>query len=112
LSAENGKKIFENFSFPYGFYSPEEYAPWLSNAGFIIVSLELKPKDMVHENIEKFKGWFRTTWLPYLYRIPNELREVFVAAVSEEYLKINPINHDGKIHTGMQRLEFEAKRYQ
>lgn len=102
--------FFENFSFPYGFYSPDEYAPWLQDAGFVVVSLELKPKDMVHENIEKFKGWFRTTWLPYLHRIPIELQEVFINVVTETYIQVNPPDQEGKIHTGMQRLEFVAKK--
>ncbi len=102
------KKFFENFAFPYGFYSPEEYAPWLHAAGFSAVSLELKPKDMVHENIEKFKGWVRTTWLPYLQRIPERLQELFINEVTEKYLQINPPDQSGKIHTVMQRLEYEA----
>jgi len=29
------KGYFENFSFPYGFYSPEEYEPWLQEGGFV-----------------------------------------------------------------------------
>ena len=35
---------FENFVFPYGFYSPEEYEPWLKNAGFDVITLELDRK--------------------------------------------------------------------
>ena len=104
------QKFFKSFSFPYGFYSPMEYAPWLKDSGLVIESLELKPKDMVHENIEKFKGWFRTTWMPYLHRIPQELQEAFICQVAEKYIQINPPDQDGKIHTGMWRLEFEAKK--
>jgi len=104
------KKYFENFSFPYGFYAPEEYEPWLQEAGFVIVSLELKPKDMIHENEEKFKGWFRTTWLPYLHRIPKEAREKFINVVTDKYLQINSPDQEGEIHTGMQRLEFVARK--
>jgi trans-aconitate methyltransferase len=102
------KAYFENFSFPYGFYAPEEYEPWLQEAGFVVVNLELKPKDMIHENEEAFKGWFRTTWLPYLHRMPIEVRENFIDIVTEKYLQINSPDQDGKIHTGMQRLEFVA----
>lgn len=101
---------FDKFSFPYGFYSPEEYEPWLRDAGFNVVSLELKPKDMVHENVKNFKGWFRTTWLPYLHRVPEESWEAFIDVVTETYLRINPPDREGNIHTGMQRLEFAAKK--
>lgn len=104
------KGYFENFSFPYGFYSPEEYEPWLKETGFGIISLELKPKNMVHENKEKFKGWFRTTWLPYLHRIPLKSRENFIDVVTEKYLARYFLNQEDKINTKMQRLEFVATK--
>jgi trans-aconitate methyltransferase len=104
------KGHFEYFSFPYGFYSPEEYEPWLIEAGFGIVSLELKPKNMVHENKDKFKGWFRTTWLPYLHRIPLKLQENFIDIVTDKFLARYPQDQEGKINTKMQRLEFVATK--
>ena len=110
VTKDEWKAYFEKFSFPYGFYAPEEYKPWLKGAGFVVGYLELKPKDMVHENEEEFKGWFRTTWLPYLHRIPREARENFIDVVSAKYLQRNPPDKAGKIHTGMQRLEFMATK--
>lgn len=104
------KDYFVNFSFPYGFYSPTDYEPWLKEAGFNIISLELKPKTMVHETTEKFKGWLRSTWLPYLERIPEKLREEFIDVVTSKYLERNPPDNEGKINTGMQRLEFVATK--
>ncbi|MEO2069611.1 MAG: methyltransferase domain-containing protein [Desulfurobacteriaceae bacterium] len=100
------KEYFHDFSFPYGFYSPEEYKPWLEEAGFKIQYLELKPKIMVHEDIEEFKGWIRTTWLPYLCRIPKKLRNRFIETVAQRYVEKYPPSNDGKIKTLMQRLEF------
>ena len=102
---------FNNFVFPYGFYSPDEYEPWLKDAGFEIIALELKPKDMVHETPEEFKGWFRTTWLPYTQRIPSTLRSEFVDLVVDEYCE-TVCDRDGKLHTTMQRLEYIAVKMQ
>jgi len=110
VSEPEWEKYFDDFSFPYGFYSPEEYKPWLKEAGFRVGRLELKPKDMIHENEEKFKGWFRTTWLPYIHRIPIGLREKFISVVTERYLLTNPPDQEGKIHTGMIRLEYIATK--
>jgi trans-aconitate methyltransferase len=110
MKTDDWKGYFEKFSFPYGFYSPKEYKPWLQEAGFDIVNLELKPKNLVHENKEKFKGWFRTTWLPYLHRIPVKLREKFIDIVTEKYLERYHQDREGKINTGMQRLEFMATK--
>lgn len=110
IEQDEWKDFFKNFSFPYGFYSPEEYEPWLKEAGFTVLVLKLKPNTMVHENEEKFKGWFRTTWLPYIHRIPIELQNQFIHAVTGKYLEIKPPDHEGNIHTKMQRLEFEAEK--
>lgn len=100
-------EYFKNFTFPYGFYSPEEYEPWLKQAGFKVEYVSLIPKDMVHESREKFKGWFRTTWLPYINRVPSERQEEFIESVIEEHIESNPPNHEGKIINKMQRLEFQ-----
>jgi hypothetical protein len=110
MATDSWKKYFDNFSFPYGFYSPEEYEPWLREEGFNVVKLELKPKNMVHENEAAFKGWFRTTWLPYLQRIPSELKESFINIVIENYLKTVSQDKNEKIKTVMQRLEFVAAK--
>jgi len=104
--------FFNDFTFPYGFYSAEEYEPWLKNAGFTILDIKLKPITMVHETGEQFKGWFRTTWLPYIHRIPINLQEKFIHAVIGKYLETNLPDGAGKIHTKMQRLEFEALKQQ
>ncbi len=110
MCKNNWEEYFHNFSFPYGFYSPEEYGHWLRGAGFEIINLEFKPKNMVHETTEKFKGWLRSTWLPYLDRIPEILREEFIDALTLKYLERNPPDNEGKINTGMQRLEFVATK--
>ena len=39
---------------------------------------ELVNTVMVHESVEHLKGWVRTTWHPYLHKIPIDLHEVFV----------------------------------
>ncbi|MFW8602489.1 class I SAM-dependent methyltransferase [Desulfobacterota bacterium M19] len=101
-------EYFKDFSFPYGFYSPQEYEPWLIKAGFKVEYVSLIPKDMVHENLEKFRGWFRTTWLPYINSVPSGKREEFIETIIENYIETNPPNHEGKIINKMQRLEFQA----
>jgi len=107
MSKSEWKQYFESFSFPYGFYSPEEYTCWLRNAGFVVESIELKPK-MMNLGPESFAGWIRTTWLPYIQRIPLALRNDFITNVIETYLHQNPATELGNITTRMQRLEYVA----
>ncbi len=101
------QRYFQNFSFPYGFHGPEEYTGWLEEAGFIIKYIRLVPKDMVHADREKFIGWLRTTWLPYLQRVPEQEQQCFLGEVATEYLGKE---HQGEVHTPMIRLEFLAAR--
>ena len=99
---------FEGFSFPYGFYSHEEYGAWLAEAGLNARRVELIPKDMCHRNRAAFEGWIRTTWLPYTQRVPMEAREAFIGQVVDTYLERRPADAQGMIHLRMVRLEVEA----
>lgn len=110
MQQANWKEYFNDFTFPYGFYAPEEYAPWLQEAGFTDLSLELKPKVMVHDNRERFIGWLRTTWLPYFERIPSALQEEFLETVVDRYIGTTTADDMGAVTTRMQRLEYMAIR--
>ena len=70
---------------PYFFYSPADYEKWLPQFGFKINALKLAPKDATYAGAEGFAAWLRTTWLPYIQRVPENLREEFIAAVTERY---------------------------
>lgn len=105
---EQWARYFEQFTFPYGFYSPEEYLPWLDAAGFKTKRLELIPKDMTHQGEEGLASWIRTTWLPYTQRVPESSREEFIKEIIERYTRDCPPDGDGVIHVPMIRLEMEA----
>lgn len=99
---------FNDFTFPYGFYGVQEYSGWLEQAGLNPLRVELFPKDMQHRDRHQLAGWIRSTWLPYLERIPDRETEPFIAAVVEEYLNHHPPDDQGIIHVAMVRLEVEA----
>ena len=99
---------FTDFEFPYYFYSPQDYRPLLDTAGLRANRLELVEKDMIHSGREEMAGWIRTTWLPYLQRVPVHLREKLIDEVVEAYLAINPLDDKGRSHVRMIRLELEA----
>jgi trans-aconitate 2-methyltransferase len=99
---------FKNFEFPYGFYGPEEYTPWLIEAGFHPDRVELIPKDMTQVGREGLAGWVRTTWLPYTQRLPEAMRDLFIYEVVDSYLQQYPADAEGLCHVQMVRLEVEA----
>jgi trans-aconitate methyltransferase len=99
---------FKQFTFPYGFYGVQDYTGWLVKAGFSHLRVELIPKDMQHQDRHALAGWIRSTWLPYLERIPDRQTEPFITAVVDEYLNRHPPDDQGIIHVAMVRLEVEA----
>ena len=93
---------------PYFFHSPEDYRKWLPRFGFTSRAIGLAPKEAVYDGREGFMGWFRTTWLPYTQRVPEIMREDFVAAVADRYLAEHPPDRAGRIRVRMVRLEIDA----
>ena len=112
LVEEPWKESFEGFTFPYGFFSAEEYAEFPVEAGLKPLRVELFARDMKHYGEEGLAGWIRTTWLPYTERLPIEKRDKFVEEIVKRYVKNNPIDADGIVHLSMMRLEVEAYKPQ
>lgn len=104
------RPYFRNLRKPYYFHSPEEYDRWLPKHGFKTGTARLVPKDMAFPNRERFAGWVRTTWLPYTQRVPEPLREEFIAELVGRYEAQHPADASGSIHVRMVRLEIDATR--
>ncbi|MFH1441986.1 MAG: methyltransferase domain-containing protein [Candidatus Omnitrophota bacterium] len=109
LKENRWSKFYNGFAFPYGFYEAEEYKRWLNEAGLKPTRIELIPKDMAHKGKEGLLGWIRTTWLPYIQRLPEELWEEFINELADRYIEKHPLDKDGFVHIAMIRLEVEAE---
>jgi len=123
------RDFFKNMPTPYFFYAPAYYEKWLPRFGFKTNMLKLVPKDATYEGAEGFATWLRTTWIPYVQRVPEKVgqasslsvsgkipdtqqnpREEFIAAVTGRYVAKHPPDANGKIHVRMVRLEIDAVR--
>ena len=102
------REFFRRIPKPYFFYSPADYEKWLPKFGFKINGLKLAPKDATYAGADGFAAWLRTTWLPYVQRVPEDLREEFIAAVTERYVAKHPPDAEGNVHVRMVRLEIDA----
>jgi trans-aconitate 2-methyltransferase len=102
------REFFRRMPKPYFFYAPDDYKKWLPKFGFQINRLELVPKDATYAGAEGFATWLRTTWIPYVQRVPENLREEFIAAVTARYLAKHPPDKSGQVHVRMVRLEIDA----
>ncbi len=108
LTLDPWKPYFEDFSFPYGFYGPDDYSRWLAEVGLKEKRLELIPKNMRQKGKDRLAGWIRTTWLPYTERLPSELRDGFISEIVDSYINKCPMDGEGYVHVKMVRLEVEA----
>jgi trans-aconitate 2-methyltransferase len=103
------RDYFQGFVFPFRFPGEDDYTKLIQEAGLRPRRVELIPKDMQHAGREGLAGWLRTTWLPYLQRLPEDRRQAFLDEVVEEYLREHPLDAQGTAHVGMVRLEVEAE---
>ena len=104
------RQFFRRMPKPYFFYRPADYEKWLPRSGFNIVNLRLAPKDATYTGQEGFAAWLRTTWLPYIQRVPEAAREEFITAVAERYVVKHPPDAGNQVHVRMVRLEIAATK--
>ncbi|MFZ2456483.1 MAG: methyltransferase domain-containing protein [Candidatus Altiarchaeia archaeon] len=106
--AADWKEYFQDYTFPWAFYSPGEYRVFLKQAGLKAIRVELIPKDREDAGHEGLASFIRTTWHPYTDRVPEKMRKEFIDAIAEEYIRRNPMDSKGMVHIPMMRLEVEA----
>jgi trans-aconitate 2-methyltransferase len=104
------KNYFRQMPTPYFFYAPGDYEKWLPKFGFKIISLRLAPKDATYDGAEGLATWLRTTWIPYVQCVPENVREEFIAAVTQRYIAKHRPDAENKVHVEMVRLEIEAAK--
>lgn len=107
-SISEWQPYLKEIKFPYNFLTVEDYKNLLPEAGFESIRIEMLKKDMVHDGLDGFMGFIRTTWLPFTLSIPEEKREQFITDAARLYVKHYPADKEGKVHIGMVRLEAEA----
>jgi len=99
---------FKDFIFPYSFFGTEEYSLWLPEAGFKPRRIELIARDMTQPGREGLTGWFRTTWHPFIHRVPEIKQQDFINKVVDGYLRQYPADSANVVHIAAIRLEVEA----
>lgn len=102
------REFFRRMPKPYFFYSPADYKKWLPRFGFKTLNVRLAPKDATYAGRDGFAAWLRTTWLPYVQRVPENVREEFIAGVTDRYVAKHRPDTEGRVHVRMVRLEIDA----
>jgi len=95
---------------PHHFFGPEEYRDWLPQAGLRCRRAELTPRVMRHAQMAALEGWLRTTWMPYLERVPPGARGDFISDLAEAVRQRCDTADDGAILLPMVNLEVQAEK--
>jgi trans-aconitate 2-methyltransferase len=96
--------------FPWCFPDADSYRALVEAAGLVPERVELLERQMAHQDATALAGWLRTTWLPYLDRLPADRREAFVDDVVGAYVAVRPTDEQGLVWVDAVRLEVEARR--
>ena len=104
------RAAFADLAFPWCFPEAASYRRLVEDAGLVPDRVELLSTQMPHEGVAALAGWLRTTWLPYLDRLPAQRRTAFVGEVVEAYLAVRPADEQGRISIDAVRLEAEGHR--
>jgi trans-aconitate methyltransferase len=102
------REFFRRMPAPYFFHAPADYEKWLPQYGFQCREIGLAPKDATYPGPEGFATWLRTTWIPYVQRVPEARREEFIAAVTRRYVAKHPPDNENRVRVRMVRLEIDA----
>jgi len=95
----------EGFDDPYYFPTAEAFGTLLKEAGLSDVTSALLEVDTVHPDVRAFREWLRTTWFPYIERIPRKMQESFLDAWVASYLQDPEVQSPKGVHVRMIRLE-------
>jgi trans-aconitate 2-methyltransferase len=107
---EGMTEFLSNLPAPHYFMGPEQYGPWLADAGLRADRVELVRKPMRLADPDALEGWLRTTWMMYSARVPEERRAEFLRELTERVRKDCAIAEDGALLMPMVNLEVEAHK--
>ncbi|MBN4006293.1 class I SAM-dependent methyltransferase [Nostoc sp. LPT] len=112
MSSASWSKYFDKFTWPWGFYEPNEYKSWLESVGLKINRVELLSTTKgIIEGKESLNGFIRTILFPFTARIPEALQQNFVEEIAKTYLETYPSDHMGFIYAPpVVRLEVNATK--
>jgi trans-aconitate 2-methyltransferase len=108
MRSKRWRGFFREVPRPYHFYAPGDYEKWLPKFGFKINLLNLASQDAAYAGADGIATWLRSTWIPYVQRVPENLREEFIAAVAQRYIAKHPPDASGNVLVRMVRLEIDA----
>lgn len=109
LASERWSLYFENYRLGWKFLTPQEYERELKNLGFNVIRVIVFEESHHFSSPEELKK-FIGQWHPYLERIPNDLKDIFLEEMTQQYLSYQPVDSLGGVPFVVERIEMEAQK--
>lgn len=109
ITSEKWEDYFITFYPKSNLYKKEDYKHLLEKMHFETLELKTTPVDEIFASVDQFKDYI-LPWLPYVNVVPVELREEFMKEFMEKYLKIFPMDAEGRVHFLVEKLEILAQK--
>ncbi|PCI96000.1 hypothetical protein COB11_00545 [Candidatus Aerophobetes bacterium] len=108
-TSEKWNDHFLTFHPIFNIYKKSEYTKLLTKNHFSIVNMKTTPSEEIFSSEETFKEFIKG-WLPYFEAVPTELKNDFLEDLTKRYLRILPLDKEGKVHFFIEKLEVVAKK--
>ena len=109
ITSEKWEDYFITFYPKSNLYKKEDYKSLLEKMHFETLKVKMIPTDETFASVEQFQEYI-VSWLPYLEAVPKELQEEFMKEFMQKYLKIFPVDAEGKVHFLVEKLEILAQK--
>lgn len=107
IAKDSWKSYFIDFQPPWRFYQIEEYRALLMKTKFEPKRIEVVRREETFPSRIAFHGFLRP-WLPYLWPLPESMKDKFLAEVIDLYLQKIGTTADEKVPFLLHHLEVEA----
>lgn len=102
-------KYFEVYDRKEYSNTEEAYVSYLSDIGFIAKKVQILWEDEIFENRQAFFDILKVSYTQR-DRIPAKEQDKFFNEILDEYLKMMPLDHTGKVHFYFNRMEIIAAK--
>ncbi|KAF0133278.1 MAG: trans-aconitate 2-methyltransferase [Candidatus Saganbacteria bacterium] len=110
INEQKYSPYFNDMEFPWSFLTVEEYKLLLIEIGFTKVDVFMSQKNAILNGKQELEGWIRSTWTPYLSRLPEDSIDSFVREVIECFCHENKPSNKGQFEVEMFRLNVFARK--
>ncbi|GAB1542722.1 class I SAM-dependent methyltransferase [Scytonema sp. NUACC21] len=110
ISSEKWNKYFQDFTFDYGLYTPDEYRKWLEATNLKEKYLESVPMDLVFQGKNEFREFCLTVTQPFTNKVPPHLVQDLIDDMTNAQFENNPPNSEGLFCLPQRRLEIYAMK--